>query len=202
MIMRSLFSIPTIALLTILGTTSVPALASAPRPSPTSPASDPFELMLRSIDVVPPDRASLEKTFPDAWVKLDAAARDEARDTWTRIRAISMLSYFPEGRTRATLEAVSQSKDPEIRRQAVYTLGRAFGATADAALVRFVASFAKDSVPAVREHAIRSLRWVDAAEAETTLRDLTKQGAPELRKLAQVTLEKRLERMKSPRRGH
>ncbi len=199
--MRALFSIPTIALLTVLGTTSVPAYAGGPHPTPTSPA-DSFELMLRSIDVVPPDRASLEKTFPEAWVKLDAAAREEGRDTWTRIRAISLLSYFPEARTRTTLEAVSRSKDPEIRRQAVYTLGRSFGATADAALVTFITSFAADPVPAVREHAIRSLRWVDASEAEVALRDLTKQGAPDLRKLAQTTLDKRLERMKSPKQGH
>lgn len=180
-----------------------PAVAGPPRPDgPAKVERDAFEAMLSTIDVVPPDRESLLATFPEAWERLDAAARDDARDDWTRLRAISMLSYFPEARTRMTLEAVARAKSPEIRRQAVYTLGRSFGETADATLVRFVASFARDPEPAVREHAIRSLRWVDAREAEVALGELGRTGSPSDRKLAAATLDKRKQRLASPRRGH
>lgn len=169
---------------------------------PATAAPDRFDAMLRQIDVVPPDRAALETAFPDAWQRLDAAARDGGRDTWTRLRAVSMLSFFPEARTRATLEALSADADNEIRRQAIYTLGRGFGGMADAALVRFIEARAADRDGAVAEHAVRSLRWVDHPEAALALERLSTKGPGSLRTLAKTTLDKRATRLVAPKKGH
>lgn len=168
--------------------------------APTGP--DRFDAMLRQIDVVPPDRAALEAAFPDAWQRLDAAARDGGRDTWSRLRAVSLLSFFPEPRTRATLEALSADADKEVRRQAIYTLGRGFGPTADLALVRFIEAHAADRDAAVAEHAVRSLRWVDHPEAALALTRLADKGPATLRALAKTTLDKRAARLLAPKKGH
>lgn len=171
--------------------------------TPTAPVpGDRFEAMLRSIDIVPPDRASLEGAFPDAWQRLDAVARDAKRDQWSRIRAVSLLSYFVEARTRATLEAVSTDGDKEVRRQAIYTLGRGFGAAADLALVRFIEARTTDADVDVAEHALRSLRWVDHPEAKVVLERVAQKGPAKLRDLARVTSDKRELRLKGAPRGH
>ena len=182
------------------------ALAAPPAPS-TAPSAqvrqtDRFDAMLRQIDVVPADRAALEAAFPDAWARLDAAARDGARDEWSRLRAISLLSFFPEARTRTTLEALASDPDKEIRRQAIYTLGRGFGANADLALVRFIEGRATDRAAEVAEHAVRSLRWVDHPEAALALERLATKGPTTLRTLAKTTRDKRAARLATPKKGH
>lgn len=174
-----------------------PETASAPAPS----VEDRFDAMLRSIDIVPPDRAAFEAAFPDAWRRLDAVARDGKRDQWSRIRAVSLLSYFVEARTRATLEALSIDGDKEVRRQAIYTLGRGFGATADLALVRFIEARTADPDTDVAEHALRSLRWVDHPEAKVVLTRVAEKGPLTLRELARTTGAKRELRIKSLPRG-
>ena len=52
------------------------------------------------------------------------------------------------------------------------------------------------------EHAVRSLRWVDHAEAKLALERLTKKGPTTVRELARTTIDKRELRMKTPQRGH
>jgi len=158
--------------------------------------------MLMAIDLVPPDRASLEAEFPDAWQRLDRVAREPGRETWSRIRAVNLLSYFPEARTRATLEVLSADLDKAIRRQAIYTLGRGFMASADAALVCFIEAHAADREIEVAEHAVRALRWVDHPEAKLALERLAGKGGASLRRLAQTTLAKRTQRLAAPPRGH
>jgi|GEM_PF-1234534 len=188
----------------LLGTSAGTTLAAPPlRPEPvTVPApNDRFDAMLRAIDVVPPDRASFEAAFPDAWARLDAVARDAKRDTWSRVRALSLLSYFVEPRTRATLEQVLADADKDIRRQAIYTLGRGFGASADVALVRFIEARTADPEQDVGEHALRSLRWVDHPEAKLALERIAEKGPATLRELARKTLDKRMLRLNGVPRG-
>jgi HEAT repeat protein len=116
---------------------------------------------------------------------------------------VSLLSYFSaEDATRKTLEAVAASGDDEVRRQAIYTLGRGFGARADEALVRFIEACTGDAKLAVAEHAVRALRWVDHPEAERALERLAKSGPSHLKTLARTTIDKRVQRMKAPKRGH
>lgn len=182
------------------------ALAAPPTPT-TAPSEqvgepDRFDAMLRQIDVVPADRAALEAAFPDAWARLDAAAREVARDEWSRLRAVSLLSFFPEARTRTTLESLAADPDQEIRRQAIYTLGRGFGTNADLALVRFIEARAADRAAEVAEHAVRSLRWVDHPEAALALDRLATKGPATLRTLAKTTLDKRAARLATPKKGH
>lgn len=169
---------------------------------PVTPEDARFDTMLRAIDVVPPDRAALEEAFPDAWERLDRAAREAERDTWSRLRAVSLLSYFAgEPRTRSTLEAVATDRDREIRRQAVYTLGRSFGPSADAALVRFIEGYTADAEVAVAEHAVRALRWVDHQDAGRVLERLATRGPAHLKTLARTTIDKRTKRLRSVPRG-
>ncbi len=176
--------------------------ASADEPTDQRSDDARFEELLRAIDVVPPDRGALEAIFPDAWARLDRAARQDERDTWSRIRAVSLLSYFPEARTRATLEALAGVADKEVRRQAIYTLGRGFGAVADRALVRFIEARTGDAEPEVAAHAVRSLRFVDHPEAKLALERIADKGPAGLRTLARTTIDKRELRLKEPKRGH
>ncbi len=209
----------------LISLTSVATLGSAalahptgqPQPAATT-SGDSFELLLNSIDVVPPSREAFEEAFPGARDRLDAAARDTSRTTWSRIRAISMLSFFPDAKTAETLKLLSvppasslspdqrlrhPAQDKEIRRHALYTLGRAFGATADAALVRFIAQRVEsDPDTTVQEHALRSLRWVDHDEAKVALTRLSNQGPATLRQLATSTLSRRAARIDAPKFGH
>ena len=175
-----------------------------------------FELLLDTIDVVPESREAFEAAYPGARERLIAAARDHQRTTWQRVRAISMLSYFPDAATRQTLETLATSPDTklplderlrhpsadtEVRRQALYTLGRAFGPTADAGLVRFIeARISADEKQEVREHGLRSLRWVDHEETRAALTRLAGKGG--LEALAKETQLRRDKRLASPRLGH
>jgi len=214
--------------LLLVSLTSVASLGSAALAHPTGQpqpsvgtnltTGDRFELLLNSIDVVPPSREAFEEAFPGARERLDAAARDTSRKAWTRIRAISMLSFFPDAATADTLKLLSvppaatlsaelklrhPATDPEIRRHALYTLGRAFGATADASLVRFIAQRVEsDPDTSVQEHALRSLRWVDHDEARVALTRLSNQGPATLRELATSTLSRRAGRIDAPKFGH
>lgn len=213
----------TLLALTVLSTSGA-ALAhpSTSGPDGASPAgtaqTDRFELLLDSIDVVPPSRELFEQEFPDALDRLDQVARDVTRSSWSRIRAISMLSYFLEDRVMETLKLLSVgpaanlseqarqrhiAADPEVRRQALYTLGRTFGVIADANLVRFIERrVTADPVPEVREHALRSLRWVNHDEARLALLRLQASGPKPLRELANATLTRRAQRLHAPRLGH
>lgn len=216
---RTLQNILTVSALTL---SAAPALAHEPAPKDGAAersqhtVEERFELLLQTIDVVPESREAFEAAFPGARERLDAAARDTRRTTWQRVRALTMLSYFPDAATRQTLELLSTppsdklsqaeraralSADVEVRRQALYTLGRAFGPTADAALVRFIESrISTDPSHEVREHGLRSLRWVDDGEARAALSRLATHK--ELGKLAAETQKKRDVRLASPRLGH
>lgn len=212
---RTLKNILTASALTL----AAPALAHEPAPrdgAAERSVEERFELLLETIDVVPESREAFETAFPGARERLDAAARDTRRSTWQRVRAVTMLSYFPDTATRQTLELLSTppsdklsqaeraralSADVEVRRQALYTLGRAFGPTADAGLVRFIeARIAAEPVLEVREHGLRSLRWVDGEEARAALSRLA--NHKELGKLAGEVQKKRNVRLASPRLGH
>lgn len=216
---RTLKNILTVSALTL---SAAPALAHEPAPRDGAAersqhtVEERFELLLQTIDVVPESREAFEAAFPGARERLDAAARDTRRTTWQRVRALTMLSYFPEVATRQTLELLATppsdklsqaeraralSADVEVRRQALYTLGRAFGPAADAALVRFIESrISSDPSREVREHGLRSLRWVDDGEARAALSRLATHK--ELGKLAAEVQKKRDTRLASPRLGH
>lgn len=215
--MKLTFARYLVGLTVLVGT---PALAESPSQDTQAEhdIAQRFELLLETIDVVPNSREAFEASFPDAQKRLDAAARDILRSTWQRVRAVTMLSYFPDASTRATLEALAVapaanlsavekaraiSADKEVRRQALYTLGRAFGPTGDTSLVRFIeARIAAEPTVEVREHALRSLRWVDHDEARAALVRLSEKGPVELRPLAKQTMVKRDARLVSPRLGH
>ncbi len=176
---------------------AVPSIASAGQPDD---ADARFEALLKHIDVVP-DRAGLERVWPDARERLMRAATEDARDQYTRSRALSMLSYFPEPAVRSTLVSLTAHPDVEVRRLAVYTAARTFGVPGDRALVALVEDAASDVAPRVREHAVRGLRWIDHPAAAAALERLERSHRGErLSDLARRTLDRRARRLSSPQR--
>ena len=170
--------------------TGGPALAA-----PADPADARFEAMLRVIDVVP-DRPALDRGWPDARARLLAAARDERREDWTRMRATSLLSHYADPAVRAALLELASSPRPEVRRTAIYTAARAFGAPGDAELVAAVEARLSDADGRVREHAVRALRWIDHAAAAALLDRLAAgSGRAELVPLARATQARRVARV-------
>ena len=169
------------------------AIAASPTPSPEAL----FESFLKAIDVVPASRADLEQAFPDARARLLAAAGEDARDEWTRTRAIAFLGFYPDAGVRAALVGLAEHRHPEVRKRAVYQLARSFGQPGDAALLALVDRATGDADSRVAEAAVRGLRWVDAAGAKASLeRIAASDRAPKaMRSLARFTLERRAKRL-------
>lgn len=159
-------------------------------------ASVRFESLLKGIDAVPPSRDVLVRAWPDAQRRLHAAAAEPGRDAWTRARAISFLSYFPEAETRAQLVALSSDGDPGVRRAALYTLGRTFGVPGDAALVTALHHAATTDVDEeVRVHATRALRWIDHVSAGRALDALSTAEDDAVRLVAEHAMKRRQRRL-------
>ena len=177
-----------VLVLSFIAALGAPAIAAPPAPTP-------IEALLRSLDEVPTDRAKLDALSPDARGELDRIARDTNRDTWTRLRAVSLLSFYPEAKTRATLEALVADRDADVREQALYTYGRGLGAVADKALVAFIVGHAVGADAVLAEAAVRALRWVDHDDARLALERLVATGPDKLRPLARTTLGKRAQRL-------
>lgn len=130
--------------------------------------------VLRSIDTVP-TRAQLDANFPQARAQLEAAALDTKHEMWIRHRAITLLSHYPDVRSRAFLGRLLDDPDHHVRRMAVYTLGRTFGQQADTELLERLGEVLRnDPSEEVVKWAIRSLRWVHHPEATRLLTTLAK----------------------------
>lgn len=150
-----------------------------------------LDAALDSIDVIPTAQ-QLEAVWPDARDRLIAVANDPSRTQWHRVRAASMLSQFPSEESKAALLALAADPDVEVRRTAVYTAARTFGANGGPELVSFVQGMLSDENAEVRSHAVRALRWIDDPAAATSLRGITSE---ELRPLALQTLDRRAARL-------
>lgn len=188
-------------LATLSGAGFATAVASAYEGAPpTETVEARFEAMLRAIDVVPPNAVALTAAFPDAHARLLAAAADEARDDWTRQRAVSLLSFFPVDTTRAALVEIAQTGRAGPRAVALTTLGRTFGPLAprlpDPVLEALRAGLSAADAD-VRDRAVRALRWVKDVRAEALLDEAG--GRSELRRLVDVTRARRA-RLLSPAR--
>lgn len=159
-----------------------------------------FDWMLRSIDTVPPSADALTARWADAEQRLIAAANNASLDRWPRQRAISLLSLFLTDVSRSALEALASSDEVDVRRLAVYTLGRGFGQPGDAGLVTIIQDAVENGPPRVRDHAIRSLRWVDHSAALELLDVLRSTHAESsVRALAERTATKRAARLVTTR---
>ena len=145
--------------------------------------------VLRSIDTVP-TRAWLDATYDDARVRLETAARDASNSVHVRHRAITLLSLYPDTRTRAFLERLLEHDDDEIRRMAVYTLGRAYGTQADRRLVETIANTVARDEGVVAAWAVRSLRWVHHTDAQRLLGELQRGSDERLARLAALALRR------------
>lgn len=171
-----------IALIVMLGGS---ALAATPNPK--------LDQLLHAIDVVPASRVDLERQVPDAQAALIAAASDVTRNTYARQRAISFLSFYPDATTLAALDGLTRDGATAIRRAAVYSLGRTYGASSQKVADRIADIAERDVELEVRQHAVRALRWVDEPAAATRLQRLAERA--ELKTLAHDTLARRAKRL-------
>lgn len=162
-------------------------------PAQAAPDDDAFDQLLSNIETVP-TRAQLDTRWSDAELRLINAAKDGSRGLYGRVRATSMLALYPTRKVRESLQLLANDGAPELRREGIYTLARTFGTPGDPALVERVRLATGDASGAVREQAVRSLRWVDHPAAEALLRELvTKRG--EAASIAKVTLQRRAKRL-------
>jgi HEAT repeat protein len=150
-----------------------------------------FEQMLRSIDTVP-TRPSMEKRWPNILDRLLVASHEKKRDTYTRSRAVSLLSFFPNTTTRSALKSLSTNSHSRVRSISIYTLARTFGDPGDDNLLQTIEARFKDSVQDVQAQAIRGLRWVRHPRAVELLTEASKNGTDNmLKRLAEKTLQRR-----------
>jgi HEAT repeat protein len=178
-----------------------PAAVAGPPPALASGAGvvavdAAFAAMLRGIDVVPPSAEAFLTAFPDAPTRLAATAGAASRDTWTRLRALSLLSFFPTQATAAVLTALAADPSDEVRGEAVLTLGRVFGSTSGAAsdaLLGVIGRALRDTSGQVREKAVRALRWCRDDRAGDLLAEARRDRA--LRALVDVTAARRARRL-------
>ena len=169
-------------------------LAICPPVSAAGPGPDPrFEAMLRAIELAP-DRATLDAAFKDARERLLYVARDDARDTWSRLRAITMVGLYPDADVRAALTGLARHKDPEIRRRALYVVGRAFGPKGDEALVKLLVEALRDPVQDVRPMALRGLGWIEHRAATKVIERVAAGKDAKLAHLARYVVKRRAER--------
>ena len=152
-----------------------------------------FDAMLRAIELAP-DRAALDKAFPDARERLLKVAADERRDTWSRLRAITMAGLYTDTGVRKSLTALSRHKDPEIRRRALYVVGRAFGPKPDAALVKLLADALSDPVKDVRPMALRGLAWIEHPSAREAVAGVAAGPDAKLAHIARYVIKRHAER--------
>lgn len=148
------------------------------------------ETVLNNYEVVP-ERAELEAFIPDAQTRLIEAAKDEAGILWTRQRAISLLSLYPDARSMQVVMELTKSEHDEVRRMAYYTLGRGFGTVDTRRAVEMLEQGLKDSNPKVREFAVRGLRYIATDNAQRILEKVAEGGDESLAKVAEHALKKR-----------
>jgi len=189
---RRLGALAAVTLVAALVAPLPPTHAAPPRPAS-------LEALLDAIDVVPPDAAALLSAFPDAERRLTAIAQDTRRSGWHRQRALSLLSFLPNERTRATVLALCESSsDRDLAALATYTLGRAFGATLGTRELSLLERRAVGPDEALADYAVRALRWVDHADARRILDRViaeTRSTHPERSRLATTTQSRRNARL-------
>ncbi len=139
--------------------------------------------VLGAYDTVP-TRTSLEAQCGDVRDRLESAATNRSLTLYARHRAITLTSWYPDSRTRGFLADLLDDTNPEIRRMAVYTLGRSFGRQADALLVAQLAGVIERDTRLVAQWAVRALRWVDHEDAVRLLAALANDGEERLAVLA------------------
>ena len=136
------------------------AIAQDDSKAPSSQASQKFDLLLKSIDTIP-TRAELDQNYVDAQGLLIAGMNDANRTEYERQRALTLLSFYPNGQTRQALTLVFKN-DPndQLRKYALYTLARSFGETADRSLVELVGQGLQDESDDVRKFARLSVKYL------------------------------------------
>lgn len=146
--------------------------------------------------------------------ELLAIAENPNESSWRRVRALGYLTAFRDAETEAlfkrlataplsslSLEAqeASPSSDPEVRRQALYSLGRSFATPERADLPAFIESrILNDPNQDVQKYGLLSLRWVEHPSVEKVLERFEKM--PKWAKQVRVLSQKRALRLESLKR--
>lgn len=148
------------------------------------------ETVLTNYEVVP-DRKSVEEFIPNAQKEFIEAAKDEAGIIWTRQRATTLLSLFPNAESIQALTELTEDANPEIRRMAYYTLGRGMASVDAERVVALLEEGLSDSDEEVREWSVRGLRYVANDRAQRLLENIAAGSNEELSSIATAALKKR-----------
>lgn len=154
----------------------------------------PLDGILRAMDVVP-TAEQMSAVLPEPVSMLRDAALDTSRSTYERTRAVTLLSVYPGAESRLALNELLNAADEDVRRLALWTLARTFGDTQDPVLAAQIATFFADPSEAIREEAVRAMRWVDHADAAQYLIELRPTASADLVRIIDHTLERRADRL-------
>jgi len=146
-------------------------------------ANDDFETHVLAIDTIP-SRTRLDSLDPQAQGRLITTATDPNKEPWARVRAVNLLSAYPNVASRTVLELLSHNPDASLRGQALYTLARTFGQPGDIRLVTHLREALKDHHAQVQTLALRGLRCVDDPAAARLLKTLANNHDETLAQLA------------------
>lgn len=131
--------------------------------------------VLLPIDTIPTAQW-LDATFDDPQGQLIEAAKTST--SYERRRAITLLSLYPNARTRDALQSLVATGDSDTRSFAIYTLGRMYGPVADDALVKLVIEHTAVTDAEVAKWATRALRWLASPDAVKHLEAMSRADGP------------------------
>ena len=173
----------------------VPARAM---PRTTDTASDdpdgPLRMALRATCSVP-DGDQMRALHPDAPRRLFAMAMRSDEEDYVRLRAVSLLSFFPSDETEAWLDVLMEVGPLRQRALAVYTFARTFGDLTPELVLARIEPFLDAAEERLRTSAVRGMGWVAGEAARTRLRALAAQTSePAVRALVTHVLQTRVRR--------
>ena len=154
-------------------------------------ADEPLRVALRGTCSAP-DADQMLALHPDAPARLYALATSDAEDEYVRLRAVSLLSFFPGDDTEAWLDILMEVGPVRQRALAVYTFARTFGDLAPELVLARIEPFLTAAEDRIRTKALRGLAWVPGQAASRRLQLLKDRSAdPATRALVTHVLQSR-----------
>lgn len=129
-----------------------------------------IDAVLKAIDVVP-TRAQLDKNIENAQERMIQAMNDTKRNDYERQRAITLLSLYPNQKTKdALLEGFRTFANPQLKKYTVYTLARTFGEASDDSIRQAVAQAKTDENIDVRKFAKLAEKYLQPKPTEPSVK--------------------------------
>lgn len=126
--------------------------------------------VLKAIDVVP-TRAQLDHNLKNAQERIIHAMNDTKRNEYERQRAITLLSLYPNQKTKdALLEGFRTFENPQLKKYTIYTLARTFGEASDDSIRQAIAQAKNDESLDVRKFAKLAEKYLQPKTTEPSVK--------------------------------